>query len=67
MLKIEILASPVGIQVYINENLCCYCKLLWSKCKKLREDEWIEAFWVSNRLIKLRVEEGDHSQISMIF
>ena len=54
-------------KVFINEVLCRYYKFLWSKCKKLRAEKWIEAFWVSNGQIKLRIEpEGAVSRISHI-
>ena len=43
-------------KVFINESLWRYCKFLWSKCKKLCTEEWIEACWVSNHQIKLRIE-----------
>ena len=43
-------------KVFINESLWRYCKFLWSKCKKLCTEEWIEAFWVSNHQINLRIE-----------
>ena len=50
---------------FINESLCCYYKFLWSKWKKLWNEEWIEAFWVRKGQIKFRIEpEGAVSQIS---
>ena len=52
-------------KVFINESPRRYYKFLWSKCKKLWTEKWIEAFWVSNSQIKLRIEsEGVVSRIS---
>ena len=54
-------------KVFINESLCCYYTSLWSKCKTLWSEEWIEAFWVSNSQIKMRIEpEGTVSGITHI-
>ena len=48
----------------INESLCRYYKFLCSKCKRLWTEKWIEAFWVNNGQIKLRIEpEGAVSGI----
>ena len=41
---------------FIIESLCHYYTFLWSKCKTLWSDERIEAFWVSNDQIKIRIE-----------
>ena len=54
-------------KIIINEGLCRYYKFLWSKCKKLWTEEWIDAFWVSKGQFKLRIEpEGGVSRISHI-
>ena len=34
-----------------------YYKKLWAKCKKLRDNQVIHAFWISNGSIKLKVSE----------
>ena len=43
--------------IYINDSLCTYCKKLWAKCKELRDNQVIHAFWIWNRSIKLKVLE----------
>ena len=54
-------------KVFINEIPWRYYKFLWSNCKKLWTEKWIEALWVSNRQIKLRTEpQGAVSGISHI-
>ena len=58
--------DSIDIEVFINESLCRYYKFLWRKCKKLWDEKWIEAFWVSKGQIKFRTEpEGAVSQISL--
>ena len=53
--------------VFINGSLCRYYKFLWSKCKNLWTEKWIEAFLVSNGKIKLRIEpEEAVSRISLV-
>ena len=54
-------------KVFINEIPWRYYKFLWSNCKKLWTEKWIEALWVRNRQIKLRIEpQGAVSGISHI-
>ena len=50
--------TPLGIfsPVFINDSLCQYYKMLWRKCKKLLTNKFVDSFWVSNRSIRLRVE-----------
>ena len=57
-LKLKNLTS-LGINkpIYINDSLCTYYKKLWAKCKKLRGNQVIHAFWISNGSIKLKVYE----------
>ena len=51
--------TSLGIskRIYINDSLCKYYKQLWANCKKLRENQVIHAFWISNGSIKLKVSE----------
>ena len=51
--------TSLGINkpIYINDSLCTYYKKLWAKCKKLRDNQVIHAFWISNGSIKLKVSE----------
>ena len=52
--------SSLGINstVYINDSLCTYYKMLWSKCKKPLLNKYIYSFWVTNRTIKLKTVEN---------
>ena len=44
-----------GTKVFINESLCGYYKLLWSKCKKLFLEKKIASFWVINGTVKIKL------------
>ena len=52
--------SPLGINstVYINDSLCTYHKILWSKCRKLFLKKYIHSFWVANGTNKLKTVEN---------
>lgn len=52
--------STVGIDnpVYINDSLCKYYKVLWSKCKKLLNNKYIHGFWVTNGTIRYKLTES---------
>ena len=54
---------PSG-KAYLNESLCKYYKFLWSKCKQLWCDEWIDSFWVFNG--QLKVKDLDEQKIYSI-
>ena len=59
-LKVMDLTSlGISSPVFINDSLCQYYKMLWRKCKKLLTNKFIDSFWVSNRSIRLRVENKD--------
>ena len=52
--------SSLNVQgpVYINDSLCNCYKSLWSKFKRLRDDNFVHRFWVTNGLIRIRVTES---------
>ena len=49
--------------VYINDSLCRYYKSLWSKCKRLRDGNFIHSFWVTNGSIRIKVNESSEMQV----
>ena len=49
------IALSSGTKVFIIESLCGYCKLLWSKCKKLFLEKKIPSFWVTNGTVKIKL------------
>ena len=44
-----------GTKVFINESLCAYYKLLWSKCKKIFFEKKIASFWITNGTVKIKL------------
>ena len=44
-----------GTKVFINQSLCGYYKLLWSKCKKLFLEKKIASFWFRNGTVKIKL------------
>ena len=56
--------TSLGINkpIYINDSLCTYYKI-WTKCKKLHDNQVIHAFWISNGSIKLKVSETGNVHI----
>ena len=53
-----------GSKVFINESLCGYYKLLWSKRKKLFLEEKIALFWVTNGTVKIKLLNGQVRSIT---
>ena len=45
-------------KLFINRNLCPYCKVLWSKSKKLHNLGKISSFFISGDSIKTKVSEN---------
>ena len=54
-LKPESVHLPGETKVFISESLCLYYKKLWSKWKSLRSAGHISAFWVRNRLLRVKL------------
>ena len=44
-----------GTKVFINESLCAYYILLWSKCKTLFLEKKIALFCVTNGTVKINL------------
>ena len=49
---------PEGTQIFVNQSLCSYYKSLWSKSKKLRSLGKIYSFFISNSIIKIKLQEN---------
>ena len=52
--SIDLSSFNVQGPVYVNDSLCSYYKSLWSKCKSLRDGNFIQSFWVANGSIRKR-------------
>ena len=48
---------PEDTRIFVNDSLCPYYRGLYGKCKSLYLSKRIFAFWSSNGVIKLKVEE----------
>ena len=49
---------PESTRLYVNQSLCSYYRLLWSKSKKLLSLGKINNFYISNGIIKIKIQEG---------
>ena len=52
---------PEGTQIFVNQS-CPYYKSLWSKSKKLRLFGKIHSFFISNSIIKIKLQEGSNPE-----
>ena len=50
-------------RVFINDSLCSYYKMLWSKCKNLSSNKSIYIFRVLNGSFRLKIGENDRVNI----
>ena len=58
---------PEGTDLFINESLCFYYKMLWNKCKKLWGKKSIYTYFTSNGNIRYRIREnGDVDTVTNI-
>ena len=57
-LDMEELDLPAGTKFFINQSLCLYYKVLWSKSKRLRDLNEIHSFYISNNGIKIRIHKN---------
>ena len=57
-LDMEELDLPAGTKIFVNQSLCPYYKVLWSKSKRLRDLNKIHSFYISNNGIKIRIHEN---------
>ena len=57
-LEMEDVELPRGTKIFINQSLCKYYRILWSKCKKLYSLGKCHTFYVSNGNIKIKITEN---------
>ena len=52
--------NSIGITnpIFINDSLCKYYKYLWSKCKKLLNGGFIQGFWVTNGILRVKLTDS---------
>ena len=49
---------PSGTKIYINQILCPYYRILWSKAERLQNIGSIDNLYISNGTIKIKVTEN---------
>ena len=49
---------PTGTKIYINQSLCPYYRILWSKAKRLHSMSSINIFYISSGTVKIKVIEN---------
>ena len=49
---------PRDTKIYINQSLCPYYRILWSKAKRLQNIDSIDNFYISSGSIKIKVTEN---------
>ena len=59
-LNMEELGLPAGTKIFVNQSLCPYYKVLWSKSKRLRDLNKIHSFFIANNGIKIKVNENSN-------
>ena len=57
-LSLEDIGLPEKAKIFINQSLCPYYRILWSKCKKLHSLDKIHTFYVSNGTFKIKISEN---------
>ena len=48
-------------KIYINQSLCPYYKLIWSKSKQLHAANQVQSYFISNGTVEVKVEENSRS------
>ena len=57
-LNMDDLDLPRNTKIYINQSLCPYYRILWSKAKRLQNIDSIDNFYISSGSIKIKVTEN---------
>ena len=60
-LDMVVIGLPENCKVFVNQCLCPYYKLLWSKSKKRHSMGKIHNFFISNGTLKIEISEGSSS------
>ena len=49
---------PEDNPIFVNQILCTYCRVLWSKAKRLHPLKRISSFYVSGGTVKIKISEN---------
>ena len=57
--KLNLTDTDLGnTKIFINQSLCPYYKISWSKSKRLHAMKQIHSYYVSNDTVKIKLEEN---------
>ena len=49
---------PRGTKIFVNQSLCPYYRILWSKTKRLQSMGKINSFFISGRTVKIKIDKN---------
>ena len=49
---------PQGTKIFVNQSLCPYYCILWSKTKRLQSMGKINNFFISGGTVKIKIDEN---------
>ena len=49
---------PQGTKIFVNQSLCPYYRILWSKAKRLQSMGKINNFFISGGTVKVKIDEN---------
>ena len=49
---------PQGTKIFVNQSLCPYYRILWSKTKRLQNMGKINDFFISGGTVKIKIDEN---------
>ena len=49
---------PRGTKIFVNQSLCTYYRILWSKTKRLQSMGKINSFFISGGTVKIKIDEN---------
>ena len=57
-LDMKEIGFPEGNPIFVNQSLCTYYRVLWSKAKRLHSLKRISSFYVSGGTVKIKISKN---------
>ena len=57
-LDMKEIGFPEDNPIFVNQSLCTYYRVLWSKAKRLHSFKRISSFYVSGGTVKIKIREN---------
>ena len=57
-LDMKEIGFPEDNPIFVNQSLCTYYRVLWSKAKRLHSLKRISSFYVSGGTVKIKISEN---------